>query len=150
MITHRDADLLPPLAVALLERLSEGVLVFDPVGRLVYSNQVAGQVIKDLNGAEASAESLLPSLARLGARIAPLWVGGTKLGEAVYLPGGAAVAVQTLADRERLAILETLETTGWKLSETARRLGISRTTLWRRLRAYGLDRDERARWSRPS
>src|SRR2546425_1202495 len=42
------------------------------------------------------------------------------------------------AGRERQAILDTLEVTHGKLAETARRLGISRTTLWRRLRAYGL------------
>src|SRR6266581_1912430 len=42
------------------------------------------------------------------------------------------------AERERQAILDTLESTHGKLAETARRLGISRTTLWRRLRAYGL------------
>jgi len=54
----------------------------------------------------------------------------------VFLPDG--VDSPTLADRERQAILDTLEVTHGKLAETARRLGISRTTLWRRLRAYGL------------
>src|SRR5213592_1808593 len=54
------------------------------------------------------------------------------LGEATFLRGGAL--------RERL---DTLEQTHGKLAETARRLGISRTTLWRRLRAYGLRPDAR-------
>jgi len=33
-----------------------------------------------------------------------------------------------------------LEATSGRLAEAARRLGISRTTLWRRLKSYGLDR----------
>jgi transcriptional regulator of acetoin/glycerol metabolism len=53
----------------------------------------------------------------------------------------------TLAERERRAILSTLDTTGWKFAAAARMLGISRTTLWRRLRRYGLRRNDRARWS---
>jgi len=41
--------------------------------------------------------------------------------------------------RERQAIADTLQDTSGKLAETARRLGISRTTLWRRLKSYGMD-----------
>src|SRR5213594_4070889 len=67
---------------------------------------------------------------------ATLKQGSLELGEVVFLPGGGESP--TLADRERQAILDTLEVTHGKLAETARRLGISRTTLWRRLRAYGL------------
>ncbi len=45
---------------------------------------------------------------------------------------------RTLAERERQAIIDTLQRTSGRLAEAARRLGISRTTLWRRLKAYGL------------
>jgi transcriptional regulator of acetoin/glycerol metabolism len=62
--------------------------------------------------------------------------GSLELGEVVFLPERGDSP--TLAERERQAILDTLQVTHGKLAETARRLGISRTTLWRRLRAYGL------------
>jgi transcriptional regulator of acetoin/glycerol metabolism len=41
---------------------------------------------------------------------------------------------RTLAEQERQAIRETLQQTRGRLADAARRLGISRTTLWRRLR----------------
>jgi len=72
----------------------------------------------------------------LGGRLSPLRASGINLGEVVFLSG--AEQPRTLADRERQAIVDTLQGTRGKLAETARRLGISRTTLWRRLKAYGL------------
>ena len=53
---------------------------------------------------------------------------------------GAEAGTASLAARERRAILETLQANGGRLSAAARYLGISRTTLWRRLRAYGVQR----------
>ncbi len=43
-----------------------------------------------------------------------------------------------LADVEREVILQTLKATNGKLAEAARQLGVSRTTLWRRLKRYGV------------
>jgi len=83
--------------------------------------------------------ALRERLVSLGGRPRSLKQGAAELGEAIFLPDGDHAA--TLAERERLAILDTLEQTHGKLAETARRLGISRTTLWRRLRAYGLRPD---------
>src|SRR6059058_4672073 len=71
----------------------------------------------------------------LGARggdVVPLHADAQVLGEMIVVPqanGG------TLAERERDAIHETLRQTDGRLAQAARRLGISRTTLWRRLRA---------------
>lgn len=44
----------------------------------------------------------------------------------------------TLRDKEKEHILEVYQTTGYNQVQTARALGISRTTLWRRLHAFGI------------
>jgi transcriptional regulator of acetoin/glycerol metabolism len=139
-----------PLARAVLESLSEGVLIIDGAGEIAYANRAARAALKSVESDDDNGRAILPKLARIGARIAPLWIGGSKLGEAVYLPPPQGEGRSTLAERERHAIIQTLDATGWKLTESARRLGISRTTLWRRLRTYGLERDSRGRWSNPS
>lgn len=62
-------------------------------------------------------------------------------GELVYetkkldiLPDGAS-----LNNVEKEWILKVLEKSGWRYQEAARELGISRTTLWRKVKTYGLD-----------
>ena len=138
------AAVFSPLAKAVLDSFNEGV-VFHPDGRIAYANGHAQVVLRSLgNGTVEDADGLLPKLARLGGRVAPLRTGSLAVGEAVYLPAGRGPS--SLADRERQAIVDTLEKTGWRLAESARLLGISRTTLWRRLKAYGLDRDRRGNW----
>lgn len=135
-----------PLARAVFDAVQEALLVFDAGGRLVYANGAGQALLRDVGSPErraATADELLPRLERRDARVITLSADGRMLGRAVFVsmahgPGGG-----TLADRERRAILETLDATGWKLTECARRLGISRTTLWRRLNAYGL---KRPRW----
>jgi PAS domain S-box-containing protein len=41
---------------------------------------------------------------------------------------------------ERDLILKMLEANGWRISRTAERLGISRVTLWRKMREYGIEK----------
>jgi len=104
---------------------------------MLYANQRARRVIEGLgDGATHRGDHLRERLMAFGGRARTLKQGSMELGEAVFLPEGDHG--RTLAERERQAILDTLEVTHGKLAETARRLGISRTTLWRRLRAYGL------------
>jgi transcriptional regulator with PAS, ATPase and Fis domain len=135
-----------PLAKALLDGFSEGVVVFDPDGRVVYANTQARDALKGILGPGEDASNLMPRLAAVGGRLRPLRVGAIELGEAMFIPG--LDGPTTLADRERDAIVRTLDSHNWKLAETAKSLGISRTTLWRRLKAYGLHRDGRSRWAR--
>ena len=141
------ASVFSPLARAVLDSFSEGVVVFDSDGRVTYANVHARTILRAVsNGDVEGAESLMPKLARLGGRVASLRVGSLAVGEAVFLPTEAGA--RSLADRERHAIADTLEKTGWRLAESARMLGISRTTLWRRLKAYGIDRDRQSGWGR--
>lgn len=119
-----------PLVRALIDSVGESIVVFDSQGRFLYANAGARRVVEGING------DLRQRLQTMGARFTQLRSGAQSLGEAAILPVAAPL---TLADRERQAIAETLQGTSGKLAETARRLGISRTTLWRRLKAYGLD-----------
>ena len=119
-----------PLVRAVIDSVTEGIVVFDPQGRVLYANANARRAIDGQNG------DVRNRLQNMGARFAPLKNGVQSLGEAAIIPTPGPL---TLAERERQAITDTLQDTSGKLAETARRLGISRTTLWRRLKAYGMD-----------
>ena len=124
-------------------------MVFDAYGRMIYANQRARRVVDSLGEATfLRGGALRERLVALGGRARSLKQGSAELGEAIFLADGDHA--KTLAERERLAILDTLEQTHGKLAETARRLGISRTTLWRRLRAYGLRPDARGSHGPPA
>jgi AraC-like DNA-binding protein len=133
-----------PLAKALLDGFSEGVVVFDSEGKLLYANHQAREALAGMDLTDG-APDLQPRLAAMGGRLRPLRVGALELGEAMFIPG--VEGPTTLAAREKEAIVKTLDAHNWKLAETARHLGISRTTLWRRLKAYGLHRDGRSKWA---
>jgi DNA-binding NtrC family response regulator len=61
-------------------------------------------------------------------------VAGTPLGTAPSLPQPL-----TLAEAERLHILQTLERFGWNHSRAAEALAIGRTSLWRKLKEYQIE-----------
>jgi len=117
-----------PLVRAVIDSVTEGVVIFDQQGRLLYANASARRAVDGQNG--GSGGDIRNRLQSLGARFTPLRNGNQSLGEAAILPSAGAL---TLAERD------TLQDTSGKLAETARRLGISRTTLWRRLKSYGVD-----------
>jgi transcriptional regulator of acetoin/glycerol metabolism len=132
------SQLFSPLARALFDRFSEAVILFDPDGHMTYANRSGRDVLDGLaSGDGLDTKTLLPRLGRMGGRVERLGSGELLLGHAVYLP--TAKPSDTLADHERDMIVGTLNATGWRLTETARRLGISRTTLWRRLREWGVE-----------
>jgi DNA-binding NtrC family response regulator len=60
-------------------------------------------------------------------------------GAGSYAPGPVS-SPTSLRDVERQQILSALEQTGWHRGKTAEILGISPSTLYRRLRDYNLER----------
>src|SRR6266516_142899 len=79
-----------PLGQAVLESFSEGVVVFDAYGRMLYANQRARRVIDALdgNGGGRGGEGLRGRLIAFGGRGGSLNQGSLELGQAVFLPGG--------------------------------------------------------------
>jgi len=149
MTVARDKPQLPqafsfaPFGRAVAEAIDEGLVVFDSYGRLLYANQNARRLVEDLDNLAATRPDVLRRrLTALQGRSKQLQVGAAEVGEAYFVPGrvNGHDADGTLAERERKAIMTMLEATSGRLAEAARRLGISRTTLWRRLKSYGLDR----------
>jgi DNA-binding NtrC family response regulator len=55
-------------------------------------------------------------------------------------PAPALEAERTLAEAERAHIIQALERCGWNHSRAAEALGIGRTTLWRKLKDYGVEK----------
>lgn len=136
-VGFQNSGVFSPLARAVMDRFDEGLILFDPDGHVAFANARGTEVLEGLRGPEGlETKTLLQRLGRLGGRIERLTAGEVVLGHAVYVLRGSHD--DTLADQERRTIVDTLRQTGWRLTETARRLGISRTTLWRRLRAYGV------------
>lgn len=137
-----DLSLNSQIARSLMDGLKEGVALFDGDGCLVFANAAALSTVAESGAAPASnGRALMSALRDQGARVAHIDLAPGRAGQVVYLPAPASPA--TLAANEKQAILDRLEATDWKLAETARQLGISRTTLWRRLKEYRVRRDGR-------
>ena len=47
---------------------------------------------------------------------------------------------KTIEQLEKEAIIEALKETGWKITQSARLLGIGRATLYRKIKEYGIVR----------
>ncbi len=117
--------------VTALDAVSDAVLVCDRQGAVLLANRPARELFGPLVPASRSEVLRHP----LGAAA-----------KEQQLPTGAVVVIPrqrsplSLAERERLAIEQALGESSWQLALAARRLGISRTTLWRRLKQYGMQR----------
>ena len=71
-----------PLAKSLLDAFSEGVVVFDAQGKVLYASQNARELGLDFS---QTSRELMPRLAEFGGRLKPLKVGSIDLGEAMFL-----------------------------------------------------------------
>lgn len=122
-----DADVL----VGALDAVDEAILVCDRFGAVLHANRAARTLF-----AGSMPETRGEALRRVPA-------GGVRerlVGSASVLVVSQREEVLPLAERERRAIEAALRDSSWQLAQAARRLGISRTTLWRRLKSYGLNR----------
>src|SRR5437867_13200584 len=98
-----------PLARAILDSLTQALVVFDPQGRFLYANGAARAALQDAGDfAGRRLDALSPRLASLGVRTVPLRSGATEF--AVLAPASAARAA-ALAEREGQASVETVDST---------------------------------------
>lgn len=114
-----------------LDVVSDAVVLCDPGGAVLHANRTARELFG--TAVPASRADVLRHPAAAVAR-------EQNVNGAAVLVFSRGPASQTLAERERQDIEAVLSQTGWQLARAARRLGISRTTLWRRLKQYGLER----------
>ncbi|MBI1723603.1 MAG: PAS domain-containing protein [Gemmatimonadetes bacterium] len=124
----------PDMLVSALDAVSDAVVVCDGAGAVVHANREARELFG--RAVPSSRADVMRHPLAAVAREQKL--------------GGAAVVViprprnsLTLAERERQDIELALAESAWQLAVAARKLGISRTTLWRRLKQYGLSRPDR-------
>ncbi len=121
------------LLVNALDAVTDAVLVYDRQGLVLHANRPA----RELFGAVPSSRAEVMRHP-LGAAAKEQQVSGAAV---MVIPRFRPTL--SLAERERQAIELALSESGWQLAIAARRLGISRTTLWRRLKQYGLARPTR-------
>jgi len=137
-ILARDSDTFPgvsrepglqSIVRALLDCRDEEIAIFGTRGETLHLNLAAQATLPPTPFPQAAL--LRADLLARGGRAVLLQADARLLGEMVIVrpPPG-----RTLAEQERQAIHETLQQTSGRLAVAARRLGISRTTLWRRLK----------------
>ena len=91
--------------------------------------------VRELENAIERAAILARDASVAPADLPPHVSAGLQLGPSPALP-----QQMTLAESERIHILQTLERFGRNHSGAAEALGIGRTTLWRKLKEYGIER----------
>jgi len=128
----RAAERLPVVVRALLDARDEEVVIFGLHGDTVYLNAAAEASLPTGSPTPfVESRRFRAELAARGGRVVPLRLAAKTVGEMIVVPRRA----RTWAEQEREAIRQALRQTGGRRAEAARRLGVSRTTLWRRLRA---------------
>jgi transcriptional regulator of acetoin/glycerol metabolism len=115
-----------------LDAVSDAVIVCDREGTVLYANRGAKELF---GGSVATRADIMRHPLATAAREQQV------AGAAVFVVPRPRTPL-TLAERERQDIEQALAESRWQLAIAARNLGISRTTLWRRLKQYRLSRPE--------
>jgi transcriptional regulator with PAS, ATPase and Fis domain len=122
---------------ALLDHLSEGVLVFDRQGRILSINRAACEMLETAPG-EA-----------VGCHIRRLLADRLDGAPSSAMPGDDSPDGRPDRDPQghltAEAIEESLLIAGWNIAKAARLLGVSRTTLYKRIRSLDLHRPREPR-----
>jgi DNA-binding NtrC family response regulator len=92
------------------------------------------------NDSRITVNELPPEVARPSAPFVPVAVTGDSSAAQNASAASGSSAPGSLREVERQQILAALEQTNWHRGKTAEILGISPSTLYRRLRDYNLDR----------
>lgn len=71
--------------------------------------------------------------------------GNSPLGDAPLLRAGLTPLKAALASPERQILLDALETNGWNRQNTAKMLGINRTTLYKKMKRFGIEFEKQLR-----
>ena len=122
------------LLVNALDAVNDAVVLVDRQGTVMHANRGARELFGTT--VPGSRAELLKHPLGAAAREQQL----SNAAVVVIARNGSNGRSQTLAEKERESIEQALQDAGWQLAVAARRLGISRTTLWRRLKQYQLSR----------
>ena len=120
---------LPAVVCALLDERDDEIVVFGIRRDTLHVNRAAQLTLPPTPWPEGP--ELRAHFVARGGEAVPLHANEKLLGEMIVV---RRPPDRTLAEQERRAIRETLQQTRGRLAAAARRLGISRTTLWRRLK----------------
>jgi two-component system, NtrC family, response regulator AtoC len=135
-------------APQLTEEALEALRTYEWPGNVRQLRNCLERAVLLANDGRITLSELPPEVVRRTARPVPVMVTASMANQpagegASASAGGADAAGQTpasLREVERQQILAALEQTGWHRGKTAEILGISPSTLYRRLRDYNLDR----------
>ena len=140
---HERKEDIPLLVEHILQHIGKGHLTLTREAiRTLKEHDWPGNV-RELRNAVARAAGLCKGTVLDGQLLPPEMTSGEGGPVPVDVPERTGNEGATLAENEQNLIVRTLREFGWNVSRSARKLGISRTSLYEKLRKYGLSRDNR-------
>ena len=115
---------------AVLDRLSEGVVIFDRQGRILSVNRAARRLLGDPDQGPGVTATLIRHFSGVPSSA---------------LPGDGPADRDASGRLTAGAVEESLSIAGWNIAQAARRLGVSRSALYKRIRSLDLHRPRQPR-----